>query len=320
MARWGRAVAAILILLGLPAAPEATAQPRPQDRRVATPAQAKAGPPARAAPRPQARTPQRPTRPRDAGPSRGPARPQARPAPRPPAETPEERRLRVAETVRQAARETGFDPELLLAIAMAESSLREGVGNPRSSAAGPMQFTTPTWLAAVHGLADRVPALAPHRARLLALAERELVLSRTRMAPARRRAALAALRREQAAVQRAALALRHDTATAARVAAVLAQEDAERFRRLTGEAPASPGQIYAVHLLGVGAAAALARAERQRPSASVAEVLPPGVLRANREIFLGEDGRPLPIREAGRRIAARLQPAEPPLLEMAEAQ
>lgn len=280
----------------------------PAAPRIAAPARAlrHASPPARTGAAAPARSTHR-------------AAPASRPfraAPTPvPAETAEaaaaDRAIRRAETaaqVRAAAEASGFDPDMLLAIAMAESSLRESVRSDRSSAAGPLQFTVPTWLAAVHAFAERIPDLAPHRARLMELGEREAALAGGPAAG--RLAALVALRREQAAARQAALALRHRTATAARVAALLAREDAERFRALTGTPPAGPGEIYAIHLLGVGAAAALARAERQRPGASVAQVLPPGVVAANRPLFRGPDGQPLSVREARGRIAARMEPAQ----------
>ncbi len=245
---------------------------------------------------------------------------QARPAP--PATAPESaaaRRERVAAEVRDAARAAGFDPAILHAIAMAESSLREHVRNPRSSAAGPLQFSARTWLRAVPRFAPRIPELALHMRRLEELAAQERSLSRSRMPPRERRRQLAALRRQQAAAERAALALRHNARIAARVAAALAQEDAERFRRLTGEHPAKPADIYAVHLLGVSAAADLAKAARQRPKTSVAEVLPAAVLRANPEIFKGPDGKPLPVQQARERIAVRLGPTEPAPVQVAEA-
>ncbi|MDI3308243.1 MAG: transglycosylase SLT domain-containing protein [Acetobacteraceae bacterium] len=242
---------------------------------------------------------------------------QAHPAPAP--EPAEARRERVAELVRSAARAAGFDPELLLAIAMAESSLREHVRNPRSSAAGPMQFSATTWMRAIPRFAARIPELAPHARRMEELAAQERRLSQGKAPPRRRRAQLAALRRERAVAERAALALRHDARIAARVAAALAQEDAERYRSLTGERPATAADIYAVHLLGVGTAAELAKAARQRPNASVATVLPAGVLSANPEIFAGPGGKPLPVRQARERIAARLVPVEPPPVQVAEA-
>lgn len=247
------------------------------------------------------------------------ARPQRPPPAAATPETAETRRERAAEAVRGAARAAGFEPALLLAIAMAESSLREHVRNPRSSAAGPMQFSAATWLRVLPRFAAAIPELLPHARRLEELAARERKLSQGRIAPRDRRRQFAALRREQAAAQRAALALRHDARIAARVAAALAQEDAERYRSLTGERPATPGDIYAVHLLGVAAAAGLAKAARQRPEASVAAVLPPGVLRANPEIFTGPDGKPLPVRQARERIAARLGPVERTPVQVAEA-
>jgi hypothetical protein len=226
----------------------------------------------------------------------------------------------VAEEVRAAARASGFDPATLLAIAMAESSLREHVRNPRSSAAGVLQFSAPTWMAAVPTFAGRIPELAPHAQRLEILAERERRLDRLQAPPRQRRAMLKILRREQAAAERAILALRHDVRIAARVAAALALEDSERYRALTGERPSGVGDIYAVHLLGVSAAADLARAGRQRPEASVAEVLPAPVLRANPEIFAGPGGQTLSVRQARQRIAARITPvAEPVPVQVAEA-
>lgn len=245
-------------------------------------------------------------------------RSQARPAtPAAAAEPPEARRAKVVEEVRAAARATGFDPAMLLAIVMAESSLRENVRNPRSSAAGPLQFSATTWLAALPAFAGRIPELAPHARRLEELADRERRLDRMQAPPRGRRAMLVLLRREQAKARRAALALRYDIRVAARVAAALAQEDAERFRALTGQRPAGAGDIYAVHLLGVGAAADLAKAVRQRPEASVAEVLPRAVLAANPEIFRGPDGGALTVRQARQRIAARIGPAAP--VQVAEA-
>jgi hypothetical protein len=221
------------------------------------------------------------------------------------------RRAAVAAAIRAAAEGAGFDPDLLVRIAIAESSLRTDARNPRSSAAGPLQFTETTWLAAVARFGPDIPEVAPVAAALAALPEREAALgrrpARTRTEVRARAEALAQVRREAAAVRADALALRHDVAAAAKVAVALARDDAARFAALTRRPPNHPGEVYALHFLGVGLAADLARAAAKQPAQPVSRILPHEVLRANREVFLDERGRPVSARTAKARIAARLQ-------------
>jgi hypothetical protein len=51
----------------------------------------------------------------------------------------------IEQLIRQRAQERGVDPDLALSIAQAESSLRPGIKNPRSSARGLFQVTNDTW-------------------------------------------------------------------------------------------------------------------------------------------------------------------------------
>lgn len=278
-----------------------------------------------------------PATPREPPPPQNPtATAEALPLPPPPAPPPppDPRVLRhsgTAAAVREAAVAAGFDPTLLLAIAVAESGLRVEARSRRSSATGTMQFTETTWLAAVERFGPGMPRLEGAARRLAALKTREAALARRHPAPRGNRAEAAALRRdaaalrrEAAATRRAVLALRRDPHLSAAVAAALAREDAGRFAALTRRQPSGPAEVYALHLLGVTAAAELARAAREQPDRRVDRILPPAVLRANREVFLGERRVPVSARAAMERIAARIalapHDAEPGGVQVAEAE
>lgn len=236
-----------------------------------------------------------------------------------------ERRAAVAAALRTAARQAGFDPALLVAIATVESGLDDGAANPRSSATGPLQFTAGTWSLAIARFGEGLPEIEDARSRIAALGAALGELARrprpnraeARAIEAERRDVQAALRAEEAAL----LALRRHPEVAGRLAARLSQDDAARLRALTGRLPEGPGDIYALHFLGIGAAAALLDAARRAPARSVAELLPPAVLEGNREIFHDAAGKPLGARAARSRIAARIEAAlRPAEVQMAEAQ
>lgn len=181
-------------------------------------------------------------------------------------------------TIVRAAKETGADPVLLMAIADKESSFATGVGASTSSAVGLFQFVEGTWFKVLRDFGaqrgmEREAALAQNEAEL---APRE----RARILDMRKNPYLAALM--------AADMLKKD-----------ASDIAEKLgRELTNE------EIYLAHFLGPGDAYKFLAKVDSQPKAVAAKLLPKPA-RANRPIFYARQGRKsksLSVAEVHRKI------------------
>jgi hypothetical protein len=177
-----------------------------------------------------------------------------------------------------AARATGADPALLLAMAWKESRFDPAARNPLSSARGLMQFTRGTWLEAVRDFGPR-HGLARHAA-LLSTDHRDGTIS------ARDPRHLARL-----------LELRDDPRLSALMAAERIAREREGLERALGRA-AGPADLYAVHLLGPAGARRFLAELRRSPSRPALDAVGRDSVGANQGVFLARGtGRPLSLAE-----------------------
>jgi hypothetical protein len=300
-------LAAAVVLFALPLEASAGARPRTEAGQPRRPAVA--APPARAT----AATVRPPRPARHGKPARA-RKPAAAPSRGKPATAGDPNRHLVP-ALGRAARATGVDPVLLVALAWQESRFDVRARNPRSSARGLMQFTEATWLEVVrdfgprHGLSRRAAQLSTDR-------ESGAISTRD---PRHRRQILE-LRNEP------------------RFAAVLAAERVSQARAGLEQAlgrPVTSSDLYLVHLLGPSGARSFLEAMQKQPGRKASEVVSRESLARNRELFLARDtGRPLSLAEVhgwvGRSIAGQQEqhapilaalgvPPAPAVLEVASA-
>ena len=187
----------------------------------------------------------------------------------------------VLAAVRDAARESGIDPALLMAIAWRESRFDPRARNRRSSAQGLLQFTSGTWLQIIRELG------AQHGAGTYAAAIRKQRSGRLTVSDQRLRSEI--------------LGLRSDPALSARFAAetMVRQRDAMQARLGRGVAPAD---LYLLHVLGPSGSARFLDTLARHPSASSLEVASGKTLR--NAGLLAYDGRPMTV--AGTYVALRV--------------
>lgn len=153
----------------------------------------------------------------------------------------------VRETLQRAARATGTDFAVLAETARRESGYNASAKAPTSSATGMFQFIERTWLdmvrrhGAEHGLSGAAEQIS-------------LAGGRPHVA--------------DPAARKAILDLRYDPDISARMAGELARENAAALESRLGRA-ATPGEIYAAHVLGpAGAGRLIEAAARGAPDAS----------------------------------------------------
>ncbi len=171
-------------------------------------------------------------------------------------------RRQLVETIVSAARQTGVDPALLMAIADKESSFSTDVGTRTSSAIGLFQFIDTTWLRAVRKFGER-HGLAREAAEIEGPAERPYVANPVRRAYI--------------------LGLRASPTLSASLAADLLKDNGARIGDEIGRDLTS-GEAYLTHFLGLSDATLFLSAVDDKPRSSAANLLPRPA-RANRSIF-----------------------------------
>ncbi len=177
-------------------------------------------------------------------------------------------RRQLVDTIVQAARETGADPALLMAIADKESSFSTGVKAQTSSATGLFQFIDTTWFRVVrefgaeHGLAKEAAAVqGPDDKPFVADSQ------------------------ERAHI----LALRNDPYLSALFAAEMLQHDGGEIARSIGR-DLTEGETYLTHFLGPQNASLFMETMVDQPKLNAAKLLPRPAS-ANRPIFFGHGKR-----------------------------
>ena len=175
-----------------------------------------------------------------------------------------------------AARISGADPALLLAMAWKESRLDPLARNPQSSARGLMQFTRGTWLEVIRDYGPKY-GLSLHAARLV-------TDHRSGEISAQRPRHLADI-----------LRLRDDPRLSALMAAERISRKQADLTQALGRTPTG-ADLYMIHLLGpVGAQRFLTELQRA-PSRSVTEAVGADSLQRNLGMFTARDsGRPLSL-------------------------
>lgn len=178
-------------------------------------------------------------------------------------------RRHIVETIVRAARETGADPVLLMAIADKESSFATEVKAKTSSATGLFQFIEKTWLQVVrdfgarHDLAQEAKAIVWSGDSLVVDNDKE---------------------RERI------LDLRRDPYLSAVMAAEMLKRDRMRIARRIGR-DLTHGETYLAHFLGPDGAERFMAQMVSAPKSSAAELLPKPAA-ANKSIFfVQEEGK-----------------------------
>jgi len=174
----------------------------------------------------------------------------------------------VAGAIRRAAQATGASFDYLLATAKVESNLNSNVNSSTSSATGLFQFIEQTWLAT---LKRAGPALG--------YGEYASSIVQT---PGGYAVADASMRN-------AVLDLRRDPATNAAMAGAFTQYNSAELRGRLGR-PATDGELYIAHFLGVGGAARLIVQAARGPDSPAADLFP-AAAQSNRSIFYDREGR-----------------------------
>jgi hypothetical protein len=181
----------------------------------------------------------------------------------------------IVEHVVDAAKSTGSDPALLMAIADKESSFAPKAKASTSSASGLFQFIDSTWLNAVrmfgwrHGQQEAAEAIVAKGGDL-------------RVAPQKRTAILA---------------MRDDPYLSAALAAEMLKYDGDRIAERIGR-PLTAGETYLIHFLGPDDAARFMQTVEDAPQTPAARLLPRPA-RANKPIFYARKGKKMQPKSVG---------------------
>ena len=175
----------------------------------------------------------------------------------------------VSSAIRKASASSGIPFELMMATAKLESGFQPGAQASTSSASGLFQFTQQTWLNAVkehgveHGLAPEAAAIVDHGGRLTT---------------------------SDPAMRKRILDLRNDPSSAAALAGDYMRDMSNTLSASLGR-PATPGEIYLAHFLGVGGARQMISAAPNQAAASVI----PAAAHANATMFYARNGSPYTV-------------------------
>ncbi|PWB82391.1 MAG: lytic transglycosylase domain-containing protein [Methylocystaceae bacterium] len=181
----------------------------------------------------------------------------------------------IVEHVVQAAKTTGSDPALLMAIADKESNFAPRAKASTSSASGLFQFIDSTWFKAVrlfgwrHGQEEA--------ARAIEASDGDTRVSRQKRVEI--------------------LKLRNDPYLSAVFAAEMLKYDGERISERLGR-PLTAGETYLIHFLGPDDAARFMQKMDEAPNTSAARLLPKPA-RANKPIFYARQGRKMKDKSVG---------------------
>lgn len=182
----------------------------------------------------------------------------------------------IAERVVRAAKSTGSDPALLMAIADKESSFSPSAKASTSTASGLFQFVESTWLKALRTFGGRY-GLAREAEAIDEGPDGDLRVY------GRRRSEI--------------LGLRNDPYLSAALAAEMLKRDGERIAERLGR-PLTAGETYLIHFLGPDDAERFMAKVKDAPHMPAALLLPRPA-RANRPIFFARDGRRIVARSVG---------------------
>jgi len=201
----------------------------------------------------------------------------------------------VMAAIETAARESGVDPHLLVAMAWRESRFNPNARSRQSSAKGLLQFTTETWLQVVRQYGSQYDA-GGYAAAIRRDRSGELVVSGKGM-----RAAI--------------LRMRNDPVLSAELAAHnMIQQSVAMHKQLRRKI--TPADLYLLHVLGPTGAGRFLTAVARHPSESSVEVASYDVMR--NAGLLARDGRPMTVRNtyyaAGAMLNAHHARPEPSLL------
>lgn len=172
----------------------------------------------------------------------------------------------IVEHVLKAAKTTGSDPALLMAIADKESNFAPRAKASTSSASGLFQFVETTWLKAVRAFGWRYG----HEEAANAIGGDD---GAPYLPPAKRAAILN---------------LRNDPYLSAALAAEMLKRDGDKIAEKLGR-PLTEGETYLIHFLGPEDAGRFMAKLEEQPNASAARLLPRPA-RANAPIFYEQQG------------------------------
>lgn len=177
-------------------------------------------------------------------------------------------RLKIANSIKQAASSTGTSFEYLLTTAKMESNFNPQAGATTSSAHGLYQFIDQTWLGTVKeaggqlGYGNYADAITKNSDGSYSVSD--------------------------PAARSAIMKLRDDPNAASSMAAALTQSNSFKLTGQIGRRP-TDAELYMAHFMGVGGAARLISSAEDSPSANAAAMFPKAAA-ANQSIFYDRSG------------------------------
>lgn len=177
-------------------------------------------------------------------------------------------RLRIANSIKQAASSTGTSFEYLLTTAKMESNFNPQAGASTSSAHGLYQFIDQTWLGTVKEAGSQ--------------------LGYGQYADAITKNSDGSYSVSDPTARSAIMKLRDDPTAASSMAAALTQSNSFKLTGQIGRRP-TDAELYMAHFMGVGGASKLISSAEDSPSANAAAMFPKAAA-ANQSIFYDKSG------------------------------